>query len=62
MELSVLVVLVIWFITGFIINHAFENDKDDLTKQRFHLAAALQLIIHMIAMLTVITLIFDSKY
>lgn len=58
MGLSVLAVVVIWFIAGFIINHLFEGEKDELTKERFHLAAALQLVIHAIALIAVLALIF----
>jgi 4-hydroxybenzoate polyprenyltransferase len=58
MGLSVLAVVVIWFIAGFIINHLFEGEKDELTKRRFQLAAALQLVIHAIAFIAVLALIF----
>lgn len=58
MGLSVLVVIVIWFIAGFAINHAFENDRDDLTKKSFHMAAALQIIVHLIAIIVILALIF----
>ena len=59
MGLSVLAVVVIWFITGFIINYLFENDENDLTKRRFHLATALQIMVHIIAVLLVLAIIFS---
>lgn len=58
MGISVLVVVVVWFITGFIINHIFIGERDDLTKHRFHLGNALQLIIHVIALIVVLAILF----
>lgn len=58
MGLSILAVVVIWFITGFIINHLFESKRDELNKHRFHLGNALQLIIHIIAIIAVLGILF----
>lgn len=59
MGLSVLAVVVIWFMCGFIINYAFESDETDLQKKRFHMAAALQIIINIIAVIVVLSLILN---
>ena len=58
MELSILAVVVIWFITGFVINHLFESERDELSKHRFHLVNALQLIIHIIAIIAILGILF----
>lgn len=57
MALTVLVVVVIWFIGGFLIHYFFENKQTDARKKGFHIATALQILINIIAFVTVLSLL-----
>lgn len=58
MTLIVLVVIVVWFICGFLINYYFETKDTPAQKKGFHIATALHILINIIAFITILTLLY----
>lgn len=58
MGLSVLAVVVIWFVCAFLISHFFETKDTNAQKKRFHIATALHILINIMAFIAILTLLF----
>lgn len=58
MTLTVLVIIMGWFISEYVISHCFETKNTKVHKKGFHIATALQILIHIIAYILILILLY----